>query len=157
MTPERFRFLTEAYSADLSRWPDNYRSEVAELSSKHFTELRQIMVDAAMLDQLLACYVVAPADPALFNRIMASAPKQQGFLERLFTFKWPHWPSNDTGNTGFNSAKFAGIGLASVIAGAFCVSIFMSSMLSKHTDMANSNITNSKTEYIDYGQDWTAS
>ncbi|MFA6178950.1 MAG: hypothetical protein WC696_04980 [Candidatus Methylopumilus sp.] len=134
MTPERFRILTAAYGADLGRWPEAERSEAAQFATQNSPELALAMRDAAMLDELLASHIVVAADQKLFANIIASAPqKHTGF--------WQEW--------SWSSIGLLGAGFAGAVAGAFCVSIWMSGMLPESTESVGGTAM-----YVDFGNDW---
>ncbi|HSH72434.1 MAG TPA: hypothetical protein VK974_05185 [Methylophilaceae bacterium] len=135
MTLEEFKSLCEIYGADLSRWPEAYHQQAAELSTES-SQLRHILNEAAMLDALLASHEVAGADHILFERIVASAQKPTSLWQQL---------------TSLMDIRFAGLGLASAMAGAFCFSMWLGSM---HMPSDNAESVGSITEYVDFGNDW---
>jgi len=135
MTLEEFKALSEIYGADLSRWPEAYRQEAAELSAGP-SQLRRILDEAAMLDALLASHELSQADHILFERIVASAQKQASLWQQL---------------TSLMDIRFAGLGFASAIAGAFCFSMWLGSM---HMPSDNAESVGSLAEYVDFGNDW---
>jgi hypothetical protein len=132
MTIEEFKYLSEAYGADFSHWPKVHRDKLNALSSSDFNQMRHILTEEKKLDTLLANHQIMPADRDLFDRIIASAPilKQSKWSELSVWFKF----------------KVAGIGLATAMAGALCVSIWTSNLTA---DSATSTADN-----VDYGQDW---
>jgi len=74
MDIERFKDLTEAWGGDISRWPDAVRAE-----ANVFLELeptaKDLLVEAAQLDEILEpSYLETPSD-LLEMRIMRSFPK----------------------------------------------------------------------------------
>jgi len=135
MTLEEFKSLSEIYGADLSRWPEAYRQEAAELSAES-SQLLHILNEAAMLDALLASHELAQADPILFERIFASAQKQSSLWQQL---------------SSLLDIRYAGLGLASAMAGAFCFSMWLGSM---HIPSDNTESVGSIAEYVDFGNDW---
>jgi len=135
MTLEEFKVLSEIYGADLSRWPEAYRQEAAELSAGP-SQLRRILDEAAMLDALLVTYEVAGADHGLFERIVASAQKKPSLWQQL---------------SSLLDIRFAGLGFASAMAGAFCFSMWLGSM---HMPSDNAENAGSIAEYVDFGNDW---
>jgi hypothetical protein len=132
MTIEEFKYLSEAYGSEIRHWPKVHRDKLNALSTSEFTQMRQILNEEAKLDTLLASHQIMPADRDLFDRIIASAP----------TLKQNKWSQL---SAWFNF-KVGGIGLATAIAGALCVSIWTSNLTA---DNATSTADN-----VDYGQDW---
>lgn len=91
--------------------------------------------EETQLDALLACHAVEPPSRTLFENIIASAPQPQRSIWQQLS--------------GWLSFRVAGIGLATAIAGALCVSIWTTRLLSDNADeLANS------AESVDFGQDW---
>jgi len=134
MTPERFRILTAAYGADLSRWPEAERSEATQLATQSSPEIAVAMKDAAMLDDQLASHLIAAADQTLFANILASAPQKHVSF-------WQEW--------SWPSIGLLGAGFAGAVAGAFCVSIWMSGMLPESSESVGGTAM-----YVDFGNDW---
>lgn len=135
MTIEDFKKLSMIYGAEISHWPKDQRDKLNALSTKQFAEMRQILDEEAKLDALLASHTTEPANRALFERIVASAPQPQLSFWQVFS--------------AWINVRVAGIGLATAMAGALCVSVWTSNLLPDNTD----NIANTA-DNIDYGQDW---
>ncbi|MFM9835068.1 MAG: hypothetical protein ACKVOA_03085 [Methylophilaceae bacterium] len=132
MTIEDFKKLSEIYGAEISHWPKEHRDKLNKLSTTNFAEMRQILDEEAKTDALLASYSIAPASRDLFESIVASAPQaQENTWQQLSAW--------------FN-LKIAGVGLATAMAGALCVSVWT-------TNLTADNST-STADNIDYGQDW---
>lgn len=92
--------------------------------------------DEIALDALLANQTIAPPSRALFERIVASAPQpNQSMWQQLSAW--------------FNF-RVAGIGLATAMAGALCVTVWSTNLT---IDDATSTADNVGYEQ-DYGQDW---
>jgi hypothetical protein len=117
MTPERFRAIVDAYGTEPRRWPQAERLDAQEWARVHHAESRAMLGDAAPLDNVLAGYTLPPAGAALFERILAGAPRL------------PFWRR---GRVWWSSAVFAGFGLAGGLAGAFAVSFYMMTMAVPH-------------------------
>jgi hypothetical protein len=132
MTIEEFKYLSEIYGAEISHWPKVHRDKLNALSRTNFAEMRQILDEEAILDTLLTSHKIEPADRALFDRIVATAPRD-------VQNKWAQL------SAWFNF-KVVGVGFASAMAGALCVSILT-------TNLTADNTTNTA-DNVDYGQDW---
>lgn len=92
--------------------------------------------DEIALDALLASQVLAPPSRALFEHIVASAPQpQQNAWQQLSAW--------------FNF-RVAGIGLATAVAGALCVSVWATNLTVDDATSTADNLDYGQ----DYGQDW---
>lgn len=116
MTPDRFRFLLDAYGAGFENWPQAERESARALAAAA-PELRAELVDAAQLDAWLDGHAVAEPDAALMQRVLAGAP---GRPKRARWSGWSHWL--------LPGAGLAGIGLVGTLAGAMAVSIALRTM-----------------------------
>ncbi len=143
MTTERFKQLASAYGADLKRWPAAEREAALQFTQQQ--EINNLIDDELALDDLLADHSVAIDSSALANTIFTDAltihNKQFNIWQKL-SILWSE--------LGINGFGLLGAGLASAMAGVFCVSLLTSTMLPN--DSANG--INSASEYVDYGQDW---
>ena len=93
---------------------------------------KMTLEDKLALDALLASQIVEPPSRALFECIAASAPQpQQNVWQQLSIW--------------FNF-RVAGIGLATAMAGALCVSVWATNL--------STNDATSTADNLDYGQDW---
>lgn len=138
MTLERFKKLTEIYGANLQSWPKQHRNEINQLSETNFAQLREILDKEAKLDALLDSHRIMPPDRAFFDQLVASAPQATRKHER----SW-YW---------LTGASIAGIGLASALAGAFCISLCISALMTQPSEVAGTT-----SELIDFEHEWTAS
>ena len=111
MTPERFAYLADAYGADLQRWPAAEHKAALRLLERGDAALLHVLQQAQQLDNLLDSYQLAPLDPALGRRIVASADmaKPTSFLSR-----YADWLSR---------VGFVGVGLAGIATGILVVSL----------------------------------
>ena len=111
MTPERFRTIVAAYGSDARRWPQAERAAAEAWAHAHPRDALNALDEAAELDAWLMQDTVAPPAPALFERIVATAPPPQRARRR--------------GRVWWSGAAFAGVGLAGALAGAVAVSMLM--------------------------------
>lgn len=74
MNIERFKDLTDAYGANLRRWPASDRPFAESLLASD-PAARQWLEQAADLDALMAASVVAAPSASLSARVLAAAPK----------------------------------------------------------------------------------
>ncbi|HTK00423.1 MAG TPA: hypothetical protein VL522_12420 [Bordetella sp.] len=120
MTPERFRTIVDAYGTDSRRWPEAERAAARAWASAHRMEADAIFAESAPLDAWLDGHVVTPPARALFDGIVASAPRQEG------TTSAPARPAFwRRGRVWWSSMVFAGVGVAGGFVGAFAVSLYM--------------------------------
>lgn len=145
MTLTQFKSLAQAYGSNFRYWPNEYQRDAASLLNTHFAKLREILDAEASLDALLVSHNIAPATTALFASIISSAPQPKlSFWQKVSAwFRSVNWSSP------IFSLHMAGVALASTLAGAFCVSVFLSGMLPDSPDIASANA-----EYVDFGNDW---
>ncbi|HWT35643.1 MAG TPA: hypothetical protein VN289_05140 [Paraburkholderia sp.] len=122
MTPERFRALVDAYGADARHWPAAERAAASAWAEQHRGEADVLLAQAAQLDMWLASDAIAAPDPALIERVTASAP--DGRRWRWLSLAWPGGRSRRAG-WWWSGAAFAGVGLIGGVAGAFAVSFFL--------------------------------
>jgi hypothetical protein len=127
MTPERFRALTEAYGADLQRWPQAERASGQSWIAQGHGDAAAALADAAMLDNLLARHVVVSATAGLQRRIVAARPDTQAFWNRARLW--------------WSGAGFAGIGLAGAVAGALLVTTLHSVPIAPSTPIWSDPVT----------------
>ncbi|MDR5762016.1 hypothetical protein [Caballeronia sp. LZ035] len=111
MTPDRFRYLTEAYGASPERWPAGERDAALALLAGGDAEAHAALALARTLDGMLDAHAVAGPAPALVRRIIASAPTR------------PARPSWRNPRLWFSGVGFVGVGAAGVAAGALLVSL----------------------------------
>ncbi|MGN7980875.1 hypothetical protein [Burkholderia sp. 22313] len=111
MTPERFRTIVAAYGSDARRWPQDERAAAEAWAQAHPRDALDALDEAAELDAWLMQDAVAPPEPALVERIVATAPAPQRARRR--------------GKVWWSGAAFAGVGLAGALAGAVAVSMLM--------------------------------
>lgn len=111
MTPERFQTIVAAYGADPRHWPDAERAAAETWAELYPEQAQAALADSAGLDAWLSDHTVAPPEHAFVERIVATAPVRRPARQRA-RFWW-------------QSAAFAGIGLAGGLAGAFAVSFFV--------------------------------
>lgn len=84
MNLDRFRALAESFGGDLARWPVGEREAGEAFLAAQGQVCRDILEEAARLDEALRT-LEAPTPPeALFNAVMASAPSpaQSGVSQR---------------------------------------------------------------------------
>lgn len=147
MTTERFKQLASAYGADLKRWPEAEREAAIQFTQQQ--EITSLIRDELALDDLLAGHSIAIDSRALANTIFTDAltihNKQFNIWQKL-SILWSE--------LGINGFGLVGAGLASAMAGVFCVSLLTSNILSKDTANGITNGVNSTAEYVDYDQDW---
>jgi hypothetical protein len=123
MTPERFRAIVDAYGADARHWPAAERADASAWAEQHRGEADALLAQAALLDAWLGSASVAAPEPALVERIVASAPapsRRRRWLPLA-------WPGSGSGRASWwwSGAAFAGVGLIGGVAGAFAVSFFL--------------------------------
>lgn len=109
MTPERFAHLTDAYGADLRRWPVDERAPAQALLDGGSAVAREVLDEARWLDAQLDSHHVAFTDPALARQIRQSAPRASSFWSR-----YANWLS---------PAGLVGVGIAGVISGMLVASM----------------------------------
>jgi hypothetical protein len=148
MNTEQFITLTEAYGADINHWPTAYQKPAAEVIALNLPEIKHALEQAAILDAIFdsSAPFANPslnADRALFDRIVATAPRQKiSIWHAWITWSWVRWYG------------LAGAGLAGAVAGAFFVSIWMSGMLPESTETSGA-LSGVIAEYVYDGQDLT--
>ena len=148
MNTEQFITLTEAYGADINRWPVAYQKSAAEVIAQNLPEIKHALEQAAIMDAMFdsSAPFANPslnADRTLFDRIVASAPRQKTSIWHAWaTWPWIRWYG------------LAGAGLAGAVVGAFFVSIWMSGMLPESTETSGT-LTGLVAEYVYDGQDLT--
>lgn len=111
MTPERFHQIVEAYGADPRRWPQQERAVAEAWAAAHRIEADAALAAAAGLDAWLATDKVDPADAALQQRIIGSAPVRR--------------PGAPRRKLWWSGAVVAGVGVLGGVAGALAVSFFV--------------------------------
>ncbi len=77
MTPNRFKHLTEAYGADVARWPKAERADAAALMADEPTILREALSEANQLDEALDLWRPPEVRSALREAVVAAAPKRR--------------------------------------------------------------------------------
>ena len=140
MNTEQFIKLTEAYGADIMRWPEAYQKQAAKVIVLNLPEINLTLEQARSLDAMLSSHEISSTEHNLFENIVANAPKEkyESFWQRF----------NISGWIGLSS--LIGTGLAGSIAGAFFVSIWSSAVLPE-----NAEGTGSIAQYVDVGQEWS--
>jgi hypothetical protein len=122
MTPERFRAIVDAYGADACHWPAAERAAASAWAEQHRDEADALLAQAAQLDAWLGSASVAAPEPALIERVVASAPARR-------RRRWlpPAWPGSRSWRASWwwSGAAFASVGLIGGVAGAFAVSFFL--------------------------------
>ncbi|MDR5783983.1 hypothetical protein QCE63_31685 [Caballeronia sp. LZ065] len=111
MTPDRFRYLTEAYGASPERWPAGERDAALALLADGDDQAHAALDLARALDGMLDAHTVAGPAPALARRIIASAPIRPARASWRSPCLW------------FSGVGFVGVGAAGVAAGALLVSL----------------------------------
>lgn len=111
MTPQRFGEIVSAYGADASRWPAAERQAAQAWAARHPHDAQVLLDEAAALDTWLIRDAIAPADHALFRRVLAAAD-----LPRARRPRW-WWPGAAVAGVG--------VGLAGGVAGALAVSLLL--------------------------------
>jgi hypothetical protein len=144
MTPEQFKSLTEAYGADLKRWPDNHQAAAKTLIAKHSVEVEMALKQANMLDDILSIHLVS-ADRKLAELIISHALPHQPASESTKQSSAWWWSSRLWPSIGFASA-----GLAGALAGIFCISLLTSTMNTPEIGDGS----NGTADVIDFGMDW---
>ena len=146
MNTEQFITLTEAYGADINRWPAAYQKPAAEVIAQNLPAIKHALEQAAILDAMFDSSTLL-ANPnlktehALLNSIVASAPRQKiSIWHAWITWSWNRWYG------------LAGAGLAGAVAGAFFVSIWMSGMLPESAETSGT-LSGVVAEYVYDGQD----
>jgi hypothetical protein len=86
MTPERFADLTEAYGADLRRWPASEQAGAQALLARD-PGVAEALGDAARLDLVLSAYATPAPSAALRRAVLESAPRSNA-MRRRFTLWW---------------------------------------------------------------------
>lgn len=145
MNAEQFITLTEAYGADITCWPAAYRQEASEIIALNLPAVNHALKYAGDLDSVLGHKLKISdiqTNSRLFERIVANAPQPQISLTQHWPWRW------------LELFSLAGAGFAGIVAGIFCVSIWLSGTMPASTDGAGS-LANSMTEYIYDGQDWS--
>ncbi|MDR5838305.1 hypothetical protein [Caballeronia sp. LZ034LL] len=111
MTPDRFRYLTEAYGASPERWPAGERNAALALLADGNADAHAALALARTLDGMLDAHAVARPAPALARRIIASAPPRPARAPWLNPRLW------------FSGVGFVGVGAAGIAAGALLVTL----------------------------------
>ncbi|WPO98386.1 hypothetical protein SFA35_17270 [Pseudomonas sp. HR96] len=113
MTPERFAQLSDAYGANLQRWPSAERSAAQALLATGDPQLQACLSQAGWLDRRLDAYQVPAPSPALVRSIAAGAlaARSQSFWSR-----YGAWLSR---------VSFVGAGLAGLATGMLVVALNM--------------------------------
>lgn len=144
MNTEQFINLTGAYGADIKRWPEAHQQQAAKVIALNLAEVNLALEQARALDEIFASHKITPSERALFENIVASAPKQNNasFWQRLRINGW------------IGISSIVGTGLAGAVAGALFVSIWTSSMLSANVDGTGESAS-SMAQYVDVGQEWS--
>ena len=146
MNAEQFITLTEAYGADINRWPVAYQKPATEVIAHNLPAIKHALEQAAILDAMFdsSALLANPnlkTERALLDRIVASAPRQKiSIWHAWITWPWIRWYG------------LAGAGLAGTVAGAFFVSIWMSGMLPESAETSGT-LTGVVAEYVYDGQD----
>jgi hypothetical protein len=115
LTPERFTALAEAYGG-IARWPEEFRVEGWAMAER-WPELAKLLTEAEALDARLDRWTVAPPSPALRNAVIAR--QQRSTLRRA-------------------RAWWAGLGIATALAGATAGSIATAAVPSPHPSVEDS-------------------
>lgn len=139
MNTEQFMKLAEAYGADIKHWPEAYQMQAAQVIALNLPDVNLALEQARVLDEMFSSHAVEPAERALFESIVSSAPQTKlNFWRQLNIKSW----------LGFSG--LIGTGLAGAVAGAFFVSIWTSGMLPESIDGGGS-----MAQYVDVGQEWS--
>ena len=109
MTPERFTYLTDAYGADLRRWPVDEQVPAQALLEGGSAVAREALNEARWLDAQLDSHHLAVADPALIRQIRQSALRPRSFWSRYASWLSP--------------AGLVGVGIAGVVTGMLVASM----------------------------------
>ena len=150
MTPERFRYLIDAYGADIQRWPHQEQQAAQLLAAQHIQALDDALHHAALLDTTLSAQALPAIDPALAERILATAPPPSSHAALPRRAWWQRFRLSGVGLAG---TALVGAGFAGVMAGAFCVSVWTSAMLPE----SSADVQTLTADFVDLEQDWTAS
>ncbi len=109
MNETRFMELLSAYGAELSRWPEDERTQAEALLEVAPHRIKDIWESERAFDHLLALEKDAPASIALETRVLAVSPDRRTARSRRAAFgKWrmPQWA------TGGAIAASLALGLA---------------------------------------------
>jgi len=139
MNTEEFIKLMEIYGADIMRWPDAYQKQATQVIALNLPEVNLALEQASSLDEIFSSHSIEPANRALFESIISSAPKSKTSFWQQMNIK-----------TWLGLSGLIGTGLAGAVAGAFFVSIWSSGMLPENIDGAGS-----MAQYVDVGQEWS--
>lgn len=144
MNAEQFINLTQAYGADIKRWPEAYQKQAVNVIALNLVEVNLALDQARSLDEMFSSHETTPANRTLFENIVASAPKvkNESFWQRLNINSWTDLPS------------IIGTGIAGVAAGAFFVSIWTSGTLSAGMEGTGES-SGAMAQYVDVGQEWS--
>jgi hypothetical protein len=94
MNEARFMELLSAYGAELSRWPEDERTQAEALLEVAPHRIKDIWESERAFDHLLALEKDAPASIALETRVLAVSPDRRTARNRSTSFgKWrmPQW------------------------------------------------------------------
>ena len=94
MNEARFMELLSAYGAELSRWPEDERTQAEALLEVAPHRIKDIWESERAFDHLLALEKDAPASIALETRVMTASPDRRMARSRRAAFgKWrmPQW------------------------------------------------------------------
>jgi len=111
MTPERFAQLTQAYGADVKRWPADERVEACKLVESGNSDVRQALKRAQWLDQQLNSHRAPVPDSRLMRSVLASVSVAQR------SSRWSPYAG------WLSKLGIAGVGLAGIAAGMLVVSL----------------------------------
>ena len=150
MTPERFRYLADAYGADIHRWPHQEQQAAQLLAAQHLPALDDALSQATLLDTALSAQALPYIDLALAERILAAAP-QPASQPSIPLRAW--WQRFQLAGVGLAGTALVGAGFAGAMVGALCVSIWTSGMLPE----SSADVQTLTADFVDLEQDWTAS
>ena len=94
MNEARFMELLSAYGAELSRWPEDERTQAEALLEVAPHRIKDIWESERAFDHLLALEKDAPSSIALETRVLAASPDRRTVRSRRAAFgKWrmPQW------------------------------------------------------------------
>lgn len=114
MTFDRFSHLTDAYGADLKRWPEGERAK-AQAFLNHDARARLMLDDAAMIDGLLDA-APRPVVSAEMRRSVVEAASYGALKRRGRGLSWSRlaWLSG----AGWAAAAFAGMAFGLSLTGS---------------------------------------
>jgi len=140
MNTEQFIKLTEAYGADIKRWPEDYQKQASQVIALKLPEINLALEQARLLDTIFSSHEIMPTERKLFEDIVASAPKEknESLWKRLKINRW------------IGLSSLIGTSIAGALAGAFFVSIWTAGILPENADG-----TGSIAQYVDVGQEWS--